>query len=243
MHGKAKLALFCVAVVLAWGVTARAEFFKETFDSYASGSQMHGQGGWKGWDNSPSAGALVTNTRSSSAPNSVIITGSSDLVHEWTGLTSGRWEVSTMQFIPFGPTGTTYFILLNQYKDATGPDNWSVQIPFNLSTGTVSDDMVPDPKPTLSLVKNQWVRLAADINLDTDTVDFYYNGTLLSTHPWRNNDPNASQEIKAIDLFANGTPMVYYDDLVIRQIPEPSFWCLLVTGLVALGLVARRRRR
>jgi hypothetical protein len=241
MHGKAKPALVCVAVVLAWGVYAQAEFFKETFDSYASGSQMHGQGGWKGWDNNPSAGALVTNMRSFSSPNSVTITGSSDLVHEWTGLTSGRWEVSAMQFIPYGPTGTTYFILLNQYKDVTGPDNWSVQIPFDLGMGRVSDDFAPGP--TLSLVKNQWVQLVADVNLDTDTVDFYYNGTFLSTHPWRNNDPNASREIKAIDLFANGQPVVYYDDVVIRQIPEPSLWCLLGTGLVTLGLASRRWRR
>ncbi len=103
--------------------------------------------------------------------------------------------------------------------------------------------MVPDPKPTLPLLKNQWVKIAADIDLDADTVTFYYNNNLLSTHPWRNNDPNASREIKAMDLFANGTPVVYYDDIVIQRIPEPSLLCLLATGLLALGFVTRCRRK
>ncbi|MBK9233821.1 MAG: hypothetical protein IPO15_24020 [Anaerolineae bacterium] len=31
--------------------------WSDNFDSYATGSQMHGQGGWKGWANDPAAGA------------------------------------------------------------------------------------------------------------------------------------------------------------------------------------------
>ena len=30
--------------------------WSDNFDSYATGSQLHGQGGWKGWDNNPAAG-------------------------------------------------------------------------------------------------------------------------------------------------------------------------------------------
>jgi hypothetical protein len=32
---------------------AHAQLFSENFDSYSNGSQMHGQGGWKGWNNNP----------------------------------------------------------------------------------------------------------------------------------------------------------------------------------------------
>jgi PEP-CTERM motif len=243
MYGKLKLALFCVAVVLLFGVNAPAEVFSENFDSYAAGSQMHGQGGWKGWDNSLAAGALVSNAFAVSSPNSVAIAGDSDLVHEWTGLTTGRYEVSAMQYIPSGATATTYFILLNIYNDG-GPYNWSVQATFNLDTDTLTDDFAPDPKPTLPIVRDQWVKIAADIDLDADTVNFYYNNTLLSTHAWKTGGESVS-EIKAIDLYAGNSPatMAYYDDVVIQAIPEPSVLCLLGTGLLALGLVLRWRRK
>ena len=244
MYGKLKIALLCLAVVLVYGVNAPAEIFRENFDSYAAGSQMHGQGGWKGWDNSPSAGALVSSAFAFSSPNSVAIAGDSDLVHEFTGLTSGRYEVSAMQYIPSGATATTYFILLNTYNDG-GPYDWSVQLQFNLDTDTLDDLFALDPKPTLPVVRDQWVKIAADIDLDADTVKVYYNNTFLApAHVWKTGTSSVS-EIKAIDLYAGSSAatMAYYDDIVIRVIPEPSVLCLLGTGLLALGLVLRCRRK
>jgi hypothetical protein len=238
MYGKMMLAWLSV-LSLACGAVARAEVFKETFDTYAAGSQMHGQGAWKGWDNTPGAGALVSNGFSYNSPNSVNITGGSDLVHTWSGLTSSRYEFSAMQYIPSSSTGTTYFILLNKYNDG-GPYDWSVQVSFNLGTSTILDEQVPDPKPTMPLIKDQWVKIVADIDLDADKVDFYYNNTLLSTHTWTSG-ADSVLEIKAVDLFANSAGPVYYDNVVIRQVPEPSVVCLLGTGLVALGLAFRRR--
>jgi hypothetical protein len=51
--------------------------WSDDFDSYLTGSQMHGQGGWKGWDNNPLAGALTSNAYQRSGPNSVAIAGPS----------------------------------------------------------------------------------------------------------------------------------------------------------------------
>jgi len=50
---------FVVAVLalLSACSLAGAQDFAEDFESYAAGSEMHGQGGWKGWDNTPGAGA------------------------------------------------------------------------------------------------------------------------------------------------------------------------------------------
>jgi hypothetical protein len=90
----------------------------DNFDSYATGSQLHGQGGWKGWSNNPSAGALTSDAQANSAPNSAAILGASDLVHEYDGYTSGAWVYTAMQFVPNGFVGQSYFILLNSYDDA-----------------------------------------------------------------------------------------------------------------------------
>lgn len=224
-----------VVALLASASPCMADPFYESFDSYAAGSQMHGQGGWKGWDNDPAAGALVSNAQSFSSPNSVAIAGNSDLVHEWSGLDTGRYLLKAKQYIPSTSTGTTYFILLNQYNDG-GPYQWSVQLPFNLGAGTVNDDL-PTPSPTLPLLKDQWVDIAALVDFDANNVKVYYGGTLLSDHTWY----GVPLGLRAIDLYANGAGPVFYDDLSIRQVPEPATALLGAIALLGLILAAWRR--
>ena len=104
--------------------------WSDNFDSYATGSQLHGQGGWKGWSNDPAAGALTSSAQARSAPNSAAIVGASDLVHEYSGYTSGPWVYTAWQYAPTDMTGLSYFILLNTYNDA-GTNNWSTQVQFD----------------------------------------------------------------------------------------------------------------
>ena len=75
------LAIAAAACCLAGAVTVQAQW-SENFDSYASGSQVAGQGGWQGWDDAAAAGALVSSAQSLSSPNSIAIAGGSDLVQK-----------------------------------------------------------------------------------------------------------------------------------------------------------------
>ena len=223
-----------VVVVLAiLGVcsVASASVFMEDFDSYATGSAMHGQGGWKGWDNSAGAGAPVSSAYAYSGSNSVEIIGSSDLVHEFDQA-GGQWEFSAMQYIPDGTHGSTYFILLNTYNDG-GPYDWSVQIPFNMDTGVITSDM--GGGATANILYGQWVELKFAIDLDNNTVDEYYNGVLLSSHQW---DDNVHGTLQAIDLYGNGASSIYYDNISV--VPEPATVSLLCLG--GLAIIGRRRR-
>lgn len=79
------LAAFALAAIFPATAFAQAPW-SDSFDTYAAGSQMHGQGGWKGWDNNPAWRALVCDAYARSSPNSVEIVGASDLVHEYSGL-------------------------------------------------------------------------------------------------------------------------------------------------------------
>ena len=74
--------------------------WSEDFDSYAAGSSMHGQGGWKGWDNDPTWTAYVSDAQSQSPENSVDIKADADLVHEYDGYTSGYYIYTAYQYIP-----------------------------------------------------------------------------------------------------------------------------------------------
>ena len=187
---------------------ASAQVFSEDFESYASGSAMHGQNGWKGWNNVAGAGAPVSSSYAFSGTNSVEIIGAADLVHEFD-ITGGRWELTAMQYIPSGTTGTSWFILLNTYND-NGTQDWSVQTQFNLETGAITTQY--DSGASAVIVYDQWVQIRCMIDLDNNTVDEYYNGEFFTTHQWDDGNKNTLQ---VIDLYGNGASSIYYDDIVV----------------------------
>ena len=185
--------------------------WSENFDSYGTGSQVVGQGGWTGWDNNPAFGAFTSSAQAQSVPNAVDISGASDLVQEYSGYTSGQWVYTAYQYIPSSLSGTSYFIMLNTYNPG-GPNNWSTQVRFDSGTGLVANDGVSGG--TLSLVTNQWVEIRVEIDLDVNTQDFYYNNQLLYSGTWtEENSGGGILNIAAVDLYANGATSVYYDDM------------------------------
>ncbi|MDH3402579.1 MAG: hypothetical protein OES32_18375 [Acidobacteriota bacterium] len=193
--------------------------WSEDFDGYATGMQLHGVGGWKGWDNMPAFGALTSAVQARSVPNSVDILGASDLVHEYFGYTSGIWTYIAHQYIPSTSAGPSYFILLNTYNDG-GPYNWSTQVCFNIDTGLVIDDVAADcaTGTSLPLVYDQWVELRVVIDLDADTQTFYYGGVPLFTDTWTGHVSGGGiANIGAVDLFANAATSVFYDDMSLSN--------------------------
>jgi hypothetical protein len=209
---------------------ASASLFVEDFDSYAAGSALHGQGGWKGWDSSPGAGAPVSTAQANSVPNSVETIGSADLVHEFD-FTGGILELSAMQYIPDGSHGQSYFLLLNQYNDG-GPYDWSVQLNCDMDAGQIVSDF--GGGYAVPVKWGEWVQLKFVIDLDANTVDEYYDGTLLSAHAW---DDTGNGTLQCIDLYGNGASSIYYDDITV--VPEPATLSLLCLG--GLALIRKRR--
>ncbi len=193
--------------------------WSDDFDSYATGSQLHGQGGWKGWFNDPTAGALTSGAQARSAPNSAAIAGASDLVHEYSGYTSGLWTFTAWQFVPAEFTGQSYFILLNTYNDGGVGLNWSAQVMFDGAANQVVNDGGVSGG-SLPLVRGQWVELRVEINLDSNNGAFYYNNQLLYSGTWTGQvSGGGALNIGAVDLFANGASTVYYDDMSLVGVP------------------------
>ena len=203
---------FLLVVLAVCGVAsvARAAEFADNFDSYAADTPLHGTAGWKGWDSAASAGAPTSDKYAYSGTNSVEIVPAADLVHEFA-IAGGRWEFSAMQYIPSGTTGTSFFILLNTYKDG-GPNDWSVQTEFRLGAG----EIVPwHGGVSATILYDQWVEVKFVINLDKNTVDEYYNGEWIFTDVWDDGNKNTLQ---ALDLYGNNASSVYYDDIELSQI-------------------------
>ncbi len=193
--------------------------FAENFDSYTAGSNVHGQGGWKGWFNDPNAGALVDDAFSVSPSNSVNISTTSDLIHEFSGYTSGTWVLTAKQYIPADYSGASAFILQNVYNDAGTGLSWSTQVEFDSVSGDVrnyADSASPGAMP---YVTGQWVDLRLVIDLDADLQTFFYNGSQLYSGSWTGQFPGQTVQgilnIGALDLYAAGASPIYYDDILL----------------------------
>ena len=196
-------------VLLSIAGNSWAAEFAEGFETYAAGTSVHGQGGWKGWDNVAGAGAPVSNRIAHDGRNSIEILGSSDLVHEFN-LAGNRWVLTAYQYVPSGSKGTTYFILLNTYADG-GPYDWSVQTKYDLTAGTITP-ATGDTGSKSRIVYDQWVEIRLAIDLAANTLEESYNGIRIAAGPW---DNNGHGTLQAIDLFGNGASSVFYDDLKI----------------------------
>jgi len=203
--------LIALAVAGTCSVASGA-VFTEDFESYAAGSALHGQGGWKGWDDTAGAGAPTSSSYAFSGSNSVEIVAAADLVHVFD-ITGGRWEFTAMQYIPSGTAGTTFFILLNTYSHG-GTKDWSVQTQFNMDTGAITTQY--DGSASANIVYDQWVEIKCVIDLDENTVEEYYNGEFFASHQW---DGDQHGTLQAIDLYGNNASSVYYDDIVIAAPP------------------------
>lgn len=208
------------ASVLLWcaGGIAGASEFVEGFETYSAGLGIHGQGGWKGWDNVSSVDGLASNRYAHTDRQSVEIRGSTDLVHEFD-LTGGKWVLTAWQYIPSGSSGTTYFILMNTYSDH-GPYDWSIQTQYNMTAGTVIPYSGAVGGPARIIV-DQWVQIKVVIDLDANTFEEYYNDVQIASGVW---DNDAHGTFQAIDLYGNGASAVYYDDIRIDSgaTPAPS---------------------
>ena len=167
--------------------------FLEDWEGFDVGEQVHGQNGWKGWDNGEGAGAFVTDAQNHTdgGSKSIEIISGSDLIHEFAselGATedSGQWRLRVWQYIPGDLTGTAWHIWQNQYND-NGPYAWSVQIRATIASGVIHADFRGEELP---LITDRWVEYVIDVDLDTDINEagaqtLTYGGqTLYADQPW-----------------------------------------------------------
>jgi len=196
--------------------------WSENFDSYAAGSDMHGQGGWKGWDNDPAYTAYVSDKESRSDPHSVDIKANADLVHEYSGYTSGEYVYIAYVYLPSdigdppgapsidGPTngkaGTTYDYTFN----AVDPDEDKVNIYIDwgdLSSETTG--FIPSGQDEIrshSWTEEGTYTITAYAEDETGLIG--PSSTLVVTMPRVKVVPTLLQRL--LEIFPNAFPMIKY---------------------------------
>ena len=94
--------------------------FLEDWEGFDVGEQVHGQNGWKGWDNGEGAGAFVTDAQNHTegGSKSIDINGGSDLVRPFATefgsvQDSGQWRLRVWQYVPGDLSSQTWHIWPN----------------------------------------------------------------------------------------------------------------------------------
>ncbi len=209
----AAIALGCLGCVPPKGDEGVGVPSSEDFDDYDDGLLLVDVNGWGGWDDNAGVVATVSSVQSHSAPHSVLIdnTPDDDAVQQYVGAyCEGRWTYTIWQYVPSEMVGSSFFILLNTSADG-GDKNWSTQVNFTATTGIVHADFDGEELP---LITDEWVEIRVEIDLDADTQDFFYGGDLLYSDSWSDRvSGGGERNIRALDLYANSSTAVYYDDV------------------------------
>ncbi len=203
--------LLGLPLAAAMTLFSHAQSVTDNFESYTLGTKIT-TNGWEGWlgDNSY-AGYSSTDHAFSGTKSIKIPDASCDAAHTFTGITSGKWTYKIKQYIPSSANGT---ICVDLYSLA-GVE-WGVEMLCNTVTGKVNHDVGP-AADDLTLIKDAWVEIRFEIDLDGNTVSEYYNNQLLSSHSW-----TGRSALTYTDLFPYpGDGPAYYDDLSVAPYTPP----------------------
>ncbi len=211
-------ALMCAA---AMGQTT----LDDNFDSYQLGDVCT-QSSWEGWDGNPAVCAPVSDEQANSGPNSLKLIGSEgpsgdDTVHRFE-VDGGKHRLTIMTFVPDDATGTAWIIMLNQYL--VPANNWSFQFQFNADTNLMQDSF---SGPSTALIKGRWVEFRAEIDIDGDLAEYYYDGQLVNSKSWKDGESGGGlPQLRALDLYGDepgtGTNGFYLDDIKFEPVSGPS---------------------
>ena len=213
------------------------------FESYTVGN-IHLQGPWVDF-----GGVLtsdVSTAQAFSGTQSLALSTTTDGAYgsdvyienlDGAPITSGVWNLSFQVYVP-----NTYDGKVSLYQS-----QGAMPTTFELGSLMEVDNaagaaVFKNGIDSTTLVFDQWTKVEAVIDLDSNTLDISYGGTPFHSGIWDIDNPG-SPSIGGLNWWAHGgaTPgTAYFDDLSLTQVPEPA-----AMGLLSLGalLTLKRRRR
>jgi len=221
--------------------------YTENFDSYATGSDITGQGGWAQWANAAITDSAISTAFSHSGAKSLATELHADKVHT-TSFTSGHWNWSVWSFMPATTQLPQWAVFLSSYAPA-GPYFWVAQCELDPTLSRIEFDMGPNNvcggiggsqfgTVFAPLVVGAWTEIRLDIDLNADRCQGWYNNLPVG-QVWQYTDGITAgfglAEIGTIDLYANDNTLagdrVYWDDVTVSVNANPTPECLGV-GIV-----------
>ncbi len=192
--------------------------WSDNFDTYTSGLRLACQNpiDWTTWTLVPCStveDALITNVRSFSAPNSVVITQNNDLVHRFGDLTYGKYSISFQVYLATGKTG--YFNTLSGFTG--GAYEWAMECYFNAG-GLGSLNAGGNGAASFTYPYNTWNFVELIVDIDNDLAEFKFNGNSIYNWAWSAGATGGGSQLQlaANDFFgATAQDQMYFDDYSI----------------------------
>lgn len=219
-----------LSVFAFYSLKAQTILYSDNFDNYTVGAHLalQSHAAWTTWNHIEGGveDPLISGVNANSPPYSVFITGSNNLLYEFTEQTSGEFEIDFDYYIPLGSDGayfavqhfltpgTEYAFECYFSNDSTG---------YNVFAGNVYNFTYP---------MNEWFHIKTIINLDQDLVSFHVNNVLVSAWPFSFTTAgiNGTCKLGSANFLAAspmGSGVYYLDNFVFTEITaagEPEMW-------------------
>lgn len=200
--------------------------FADDFDSYAADAYVAVSipEFFTTWSNTPGTAedAKFSTAFAQTAPNSVKVDGTSDLIFKLGNKTSGKYVVNFDYLIPVGNGG--YFNI--QHFEAPG-NEWAFEVYFD-NNGTGYMHAGGNNAATFTFTHGEWIHISSVIDLDADVAQLFFNDALI--YEWQyslqaQGEPGAKQ-LGAVNFYAGATAgMVatyYFDNIEYLTLVEGS---------------------
>jgi hypothetical protein len=214
-----KLFILAVQTILFGNiVSAQVTVFYDDFDSYIVGEQLACQNpvDWTTWHNTPCDSvedAIISNNLSYNGLNSVVFTNYNDVIRFHGGLSSGKYKISFMMYIPNGRSG--YFSILSSFEIGGTGIFWAMEAYF-YSSGV--GELVADGLYSFSYSQDSWILVETIVDLNSDTAKFYLADSLIHTWSWTHGGV-APLVIAATELYGLfSSAEMYVDDYRVENL-------------------------
>jgi hypothetical protein len=195
--------------------------FEDNFDSYTVGGQLACQNptDWTTWNLVPcdaNEDPYVSNLPAFSGLNSVVIVQYNDLVKLLGDLTSGKYSIAFLVYIPTAKHGV--FSVMSVFTGGTY--EWAASVEFNpggsgqLHAGGFGAE-------TFTYGHDTWQSVKVIVDLDNDIGEFWFDGIMVYTWQWTLGALGGGSALQLAagnfwSLTANGE--MYVDDFVFTDL-------------------------
>jgi len=199
-----KIYLFLIAmmtITIGWSQTV---VFSDNFDSYTAGGMLAAQNptDWTTWSDTVggSDDATISTDIAVSTPNSLKITGTSDIIYPFGNLTTGHYLVSFKWYVVASGNGA-YFNMLHTLAGASS--EWAFECYMNATGNGVL--YLQDVQNTFTFTPNTFMDVQLDVDLDLDTIMLTIAGNQIKKWEFSSLASGTGQGIKrlaAINFYA-----------------------------------------